>query len=739
MPNPRPETELPLNTVLHGDCRALLPTLPARSVDLIFADPPYNLQLRNDLWRPNMTHVDAVDDAWDKFGGFGDYDCFTRQWLTECQRVLKDTGTLWCIGSYHNIYRVGTILQDLGYWILNDVSWVKCLAGETKVLVRDTEGWVRQQSLAELAMGPSRPLDILGPHGWKRLVAVSHSRELKPKVRLRAGYTAELIASQEHLFPVWRHNYGGKYLEKPLGHLACESANTYLLQVDISSYLSGTYAELNIPQLLAENGITANKEAFSARLALTEEWGFFLGLYLAEGSVNKQTQVRLSLHRKEGYLAERIEKLMAQYGIQPCRYYSSGNVLAVYFGSCIVRAIIRHFINGGNARTKSLVMDRVMNTPAAFRRGLLAGFLAGDGHYDAANDRHCIGIASRQLVQDLQLLAHSLGYYAVVGQSEVGLKATGKKYAVYHAKIYKRQPRVAGGIEFHPVRAEAIRTEEYSADWYDLVVEDGLFLVEGGLVVHNSNPMPNFRGTRFCNAHETLLWVKKSEKQTKYTFNYKSLKAGNEDLQMRSDWHIPLCTGEERLKINGEKAHATQKPEALLHRILRACSNPGDIVLDPFFGTGTTGAVAKRLRRNWIGIEKEIGYVALAEARIAEVVPPLMPEEMLPPPLDAPKIKVPFVTLLEHGLLRAGATLRLGRTEHIAVVQEDGTLVCNGRRGSLHRVAAQCLGKPTCNGWEHWYYQDPRTGEYLVLDTLREPIRKLLEGRYAAAEPAVRR
>src|SRR5262249_44984768 len=152
--------------------------------------------------------------------------------------------------------------------------------------------------------------------------------------------------------------------------------------------------------------------------------------------------------------------------------------------------------------------------------------------------------------------------------------------------------------------------------------------------------------------------------------------------------------------------------EALLHRVLRACSNPGDVVLDPFFGTGTTGAVAKRLRRHWVGIEREAEYVALAEARLAQIVPPLLPDEMLPPPLDAPKARVPFVMLLEHHLLPVGATLRLDHTEHIACVQDDGTIVCNGLRGSIHRVAAQCLGKPSCNGWEHWYYQDVHTGEY---------------------------
>jgi site-specific DNA-methyltransferase (adenine-specific) len=379
MPKQITPPDLPRDTVFHGDCRAILPTLPSRSVDLIFADPPYNLQLKHDLWRPDMSHVDAVDDDWDRFASFAEYDRFTREWLTVCRDVLKDNGTLFVIGSYHNIYRVGSILQDLNYWILNDICWIK------------------------------------------------------------------------------------------------------------------------------------------------------------------------------------------------------------------------------------------------------------------------------------------------------------------------------------------------------------------------GNPMPNFRGTRFCNAHETILWAAKSEKQAGYTFNYRSMKAANDDLQMRSDWYLPICTGDERLKVNGEKAHATQKPEALLHRIIRACSNPGDVVLDPFFGTGTTGAVAKRLGRHWIGIEREACYVELARERIQQVVPPLIPDEMLPPPLDAPKVKIPFGLLLEYGLIKPGTALRLGRTEHVAHVMEDGTLACNGFRGSIHKVGAQCLSKPSCNGWEHWYYQDSQTGEYLSLDTLREAFRKMREETSdIAAVPAVK-
>ncbi|MCS6777733.1 MAG: DNA methyltransferase [Chloroherpetonaceae bacterium] len=356
-----------LDSVIHGDCREILPALPPCTVDLIFADPPYNLQLHKDLWRPNLTCVDSVYDPWDRFSSFAEYDRFTREWLLACRRVLKDTGTLWVIGSYHNIYRVGSILQDLGYWILNDVVWIK------------------------------------------------------------------------------------------------------------------------------------------------------------------------------------------------------------------------------------------------------------------------------------------------------------------------------------------------------------------------SNPTPNFLGTRLCNAHEILIWAARSRKAARYTFHYRSLKASNDDLQMRSDWYLPICTGAERLKSAGEKAHTTQKPEALLHRIIRACSNPGDVVLDPFFGTGTTGAVAKRLGRRWIGIECDETYVRMARARIEQVVPLPIPAPMLPPPLDAPRRRIPFGMLLEYGLIAPGTLLRLGHTGHVAIVMDDGTIACNGHRGSIHRVGSACLNKPVFNGWKHWYYQDPQTGEYFPLETLREMMRAMCD------------
>ena len=358
----RSEAGLPLGQVIEADCVQAMNALPERSVDLVFADPPYNLQLRRELWRPNQTRVDAVDEAWDRFEGFAEYDDFSRLWLQACRRVLKTDGSLWVIGTYHNIFRLGSILQDLGFWILNDIVWVK------------------------------------------------------------------------------------------------------------------------------------------------------------------------------------------------------------------------------------------------------------------------------------------------------------------------------------------------------------------------SNPMPNFRGVRFTNAHETLIWAAHSKKAA-YTFHHHAMKALNEELQMRSDWELPICGGAERLRSEGKKAHPTQKPEALLFRVLLASTNPGDVVLDPFFGTGTTGVVAKRLRREWIGIERDPGYAALARARIErEPLPSGALELFEPPPGGRAAKRIPFGRLLEAGLLRPGQSLYFQRDRtRAAVVTADGRLIVPGASGSIHQIGRQLLGGAPCNGWQHWYYEVGR-GDLVVIDCLRQDL-----------------
>lgn len=350
---------LPLNQILPGDCLEVLPGLPGNSVDLVFADPPYNLQLSQELWRPNHTRVAGVEDGWDKFASFEEYDKFTRLWLSACRHVLKETGTLWVIGTYHNIYRVGAILQELGFWILNDVVWIK------------------------------------------------------------------------------------------------------------------------------------------------------------------------------------------------------------------------------------------------------------------------------------------------------------------------------------------------------------------------TNPMPNFRGVRFTNAHETLIWAQKI-KGAKYTFNHHAMKSLNEDLQMRSDWTLPLCTGKERLRVDGAKVHSTQKPEALLYRVLLSSTNPGDLVLDPFFGSGTTGAVAKKLGRHFIGIERDESYIKIALERIAAVEP--APEAAVNLPELRRLPRVPFGALLEAGLLQPGQRLYFVKNESVtATILANGQLQCGSLTGSIHAVAKSLFDGAPANGWENWLYE--KDGKKLVINTLRQIIR----------------
>jgi modification methylase len=360
------QPKLPLDEILLGDCIANLEKLPPESVDLVFADPPYNLQLEGALTRPDQSLVDAVDDDWDKFASFSDYDAFTRAWLLAVRRVMKKSATLWVIGSYHNIFRVGTALQDLNFWVLNDIVWRK------------------------------------------------------------------------------------------------------------------------------------------------------------------------------------------------------------------------------------------------------------------------------------------------------------------------------------------------------------------------ANPMPNFRGRRFTNAHETLIWASKGADAKSYTFHYEALKAGNEDLQMRSDWYIPLCTGEERLKgEDGKKVHPTQKPEALLARVLLSSSNPGDVVLDPFFGTGTTGAVAKRLGRHFIGLERDSTYAEAARARI-DSVEPLSDVSVAAPPEKRAEARVPFLSLLEGGHVRPGEILVDERRRFQATVRADGTLALGNIIGSIHKIGALSQGLPACNGWTFWHVE--RNGALVCIDAFRSKVRAELAG-----------
>ncbi len=250
-------------------------------------------------------------------------------------------------------------------------------------------------------------------------------------------------------------------------------------------------------------------------------------------------------------------------------------------------------------------------------------------------------------------------------------------------------------------------------------LQDLDFWILNDVVWRKSNPMPNFRGKRFTNAHETLIWASRSE-AARPTFNYEALKQLNEGVQMRSDWVLPICTGHERLKDEaGDKAHPTQKPEALLHRVILGTTNPGDVVLDPFFGTGTTGAVAKMLGRSWIGIEREEAYRRHAEKRLSRVRK-YDRDALQVTGSKRAEPRVPFGQLVERGMLRPGEMLMNGRGQ-MAKVRADGTLVGDDVRGSIHQVGAHLEGAPSCNGWTYWHFK--RDGQVIPIDILRQQIR----------------
>jgi modification methylase len=255
-------------------------------------------------------------------------------------------------------------------------------------------------------------------------------------------------------------------------------------------------------------------------------------------------------------------------------------------------------------------------------------------------------------------------------------------------------------------------------------LQDLGFWILNDIVWRKANPMPNFKGTRFTNAHETLIWAAKARGGRRYTFNYDAMKMANDELQMRSDWTLPLCTGEERLKDEtGAKAHPTQKPEALLHRVILASTKPGDVILDPFFGTGTTGAAARRLGRKFIGIEREAHYAKLAKARIAKVIPATA-EELAVTGSKRAEPRVPFGQIVEAGLLRPGDVLYCAKGRNAARVRADGSLVVGEMAGSIHKVGAMVQSAPACNGWTYWHFKSD--AGLAPIDVLRAKVRSQL-------------
>jgi DNA modification methylase len=739
-------TSLPINSILKGDCIEILKTLPENSVDVVFADPPYNLQLQNDLYRPNMTKVEAVKDGWDQFKSFAEYDAFTREWLSACRRVLKETGTIWVIGSYHNIYRVGSILQDLGFWILNDVVWIKCLSGDTEVLalinkqpiVSSLKDLVRINLSNNLVELPS--YDQNGNQTWVNLVGWKNSGKTKGiRVEFEDGYSVE--CTRGHGFPVVQN---GHIKYSPACDLRAGDSILRLGKIDLPTVI-------NSP-------------------AIDQSFGELIGWYLAEGSLlgdGKGIQFSMGADEKQD-ADDLIEIVRSKFGILG-RVHIYKNTMHLVFPGRFIVELINRFVRGNTAKTKRLTREAYWYGKE-FLAGILLGYLKGDGHWDKKNKRWRLGLTKNEgLLIDLRIIclltefrmctqdglvpykdskveiirghirANFDQQWSVVSLEALGLPTRSRfGYGQHHSikrlrMAYRIRTRKSEGqlsplaiqiINGHLQTSKIKKVQETNLKTFlDISVEGNhLFALPSGVLTHNSNPMPNFRGVRFTNAHETMIWAQK-KKGAKYTFNHKSMKALNDDLQMRSDWKLNLAIGRERIRLNGSKVHSTQKPEALLYRVILASSNPGDVVLDPFFGTGTTGAVAKKLGRNWIGIEREKKYIRIAQRRIDAVEN--VAEDALAVEKPRPA-RIPFGALLENGLLQPGQILYFAGNGKKAKILSNGHLRCGKLTGSIHGVAKALMEGAPANGWDLWFYED-EDGNKIRIDELRETLRSTIE------------
>jgi DNA modification methylase len=676
-------TTLPVNQILQGNCIEILKSLPENSVDLVFADPPYNLQLQNDLYRPDLSKVDAVKNKWDKFGSFAEYDIFTRAWLSATQKVLKETGTIWVIGSYHNIYRVGAIMQDLGFWILNDVIWIKCLASTTYLYVKTNRG-ERPMTLKDVVRLNPASVKLWDGHNWVQVLSWQKQTQSDTcqELVLRSG--EKIRCTPNHMWPTKRGILPTSELK--IG----DSIET---------------CQLPEPTLIAGPSQLDD-----------EQTGWLIGLYLAEGSRREDT-IMISSQIKEIEQDERLKKIATSFHGTYAVHQTSENGHTINLHGKILNEIIDTYISGNTAKHKHL--NKICwQRSNKFLNALLDGYLHGDGHFDEQNNRGRLGFPQNlDLESDLRALC-----------ARIDVRVHIQPFNLKQQK--KISPPNRGEIRFE--RSEHFNTNKdneivalgksWAPEFWDIAIdgESHVFSLASGVLTHNSNPMPNFRGVRFTNAHETIIWAQK-KKGAKYTFNHQTMKALNDDLQMRSDWVLPLATGKERIKSNGTKAHPTQKPESLLYRVMMSSSNVGDVILDPFFGSGTTGAVAKKLDRNFIGIERDKKYIKVAQKRIDAVEK--SPAEALTLPEKRNRVRVPFGALLEAGFLSAGQKLFLKEDVSISVViLSNGHLKYKEQVGSIHALAKSLTGGAV-NGWEMWLYQE--NDKLKMIDELREKIRTL--------------
>ncbi|MEK7443089.1 MAG: DNA methyltransferase [Chloroflexota bacterium] len=625
--------------------------------------------------------------------------------------------------------------------------WTKCLAGDTELfalingqpIVSTLKDLVRIDLASNSIELPS--YDEKGKLTWVSLTGwqkIEKSRGIR--FELEDGTSVE--CTPEHRFPVARQ---GQIEMIPARDITTDDT---LLQL----------GKFDLPEIISSEGID-------------EAFGEFIGWYLAEGSFREEKGLQLAMAADERPVAEAlIEMIKQKFGIVG-RIHIYRQSLHLAFPNNFMVALVKRFVKGNGAKVKRLSRDAFFYGKD-FLRGVLIGYLKGDGHWEKSTQRWRLGLTRNYgLITDLGVVCKLLGYrlrfsdayvpyqrgvaetirgeirsneddrWSYITLNDLGLPNRRSfpqdqqhsllRFRTDYKLITRKSPVgvmtplaeqvVAGDLRL--VRVKAIRKTTLRT-FYDLSVDGNhVFALANGLLTHNSNPMPNFRGVRFTNAHETLLWAQK-KKGAKYTFNYQTMKSLNNGLQMRSDWKIPLCTGKERIKLpNGDKAHTTQKPEALLERVILASSHRGDVVLDPFFGTGTTGAVAKRLGRHWIGIERDKTYIKLAKKRIDDVSEAMFTEDEFLPENKRARPRIPFKILLDHDLLKVGQNLYFGADGGVtAIIVEGGKIKYGKIVGSIHTIGSEIQNAP-CNGWQSWYYLDEESGERYPIDRLREKVR----------------
>jgi DNA modification methylase len=677
---------LPVNQILLGDCVEQMNALPEKCADLIFADPPYNMQLQGDLWRPNMTRVDAVNDPWDKFNSFAEYDAFTRAWLFAAHRVLKDTGTIWVMGSYHCIYRIGSVLQDLGYWILNDIVWLKKnptpqMKGTRFCNAHDTLIWAKKS-----AHQPKYTFH------YKALKAGNDDKQM------RSDWHFPVCNGREREMVNGKKAHTTQKPESLLHRVIAATSNPGDLILDP---FCGCYDEKT--EVLTRAG-----------------WKFWPEVTMEDEFIT---------YRDDGVLEYHIPTVMHKYPFQ-------GRMVSLQSRSTDLLVTPNH--------------NMLVKTHTDFCAGRPARFVRADS-LDLSLYR--IPCGGQYFPESHRLSAAQMaliGLYVSEGYFKAGRsgRPTGNRLVICQNPGHKCDKMMEMLAEFDPLPqpgsggrkftamltpefAEFIKTNcgegKYHKFLSPIILKNAhlsylyaaMMLGDGYSAVNSSLERYYTSSSRLANSFQELC--------LKLGYDSTLVERPYRECQLEGRMLAPTCPS---YQVTVRKsAHKKLIPAVHFTRsdydgYVYCVTVPNHTLYVRRNGktswcgnTGTTAAVAKKLGRNYITIDRESQYVSVAQKRLKAVSPSLLGDEGIF--VDAPKPRIPFVSLVEAGRMPVGTRLRLKGTQTTALVHADGSITAAGIRGSIHKVGAHCLGLPTCNGWTAWLFPDPTTDTELPLDALR--------------------